>query len=371
MADLNSDTIFVITGEHPDYCTGGAELQAYLIARSLSEYFNKVFFCTVYSGTSFVRSESKDLIHISLKKEFLPKKVVRFVRYARQFKPGIFYVRCLYSFWWLKIISIFFRIPIIFHISGDSQAKYQVINIKTVPSVFLRNFYLWSTSQASLVIAQSIDQSKIYKKTFGIKPEIVYNAQFPIKTDMQKSYSKIKVLWIGKIFKNPEKFIDLSEAMKLNDIFEFIMVGMLSLDQKKSISERQKNNVNIKYLGQLPREKVYYELENAHVLINTSDSEGFPNTFIEAWQRGVIIISDKINPDNILIRYRIGFICETIVEMKEKLTELFEFKTGVALDYSARAKLYTDEYHNFNKTISQLYRIIGPFLKNNGKSNIS
>jgi glycosyltransferase involved in cell wall biosynthesis len=43
---------------------------------------------------------------------------------------------------------------------------------------------------------------------------------------------------------------------------------------------------NVDYLGARRQREVNELLARAHVLVNTSITEGYPNTFIQAWQRG-------------------------------------------------------------------------------------
>lgn len=351
-------TIFVVTGDHPNNCTGGSEFQAYLIAKGLSNFLGRTYFCTMFSNETCIGYEDENLIHLSIRKGFLPGKVFQFLIYAKRFKPDIFYVRCLYSFWWIKLIGIILNKPVVYHLSSDNHAQYSKVKLKTLPSITLRNFYIWATQFSAIVISQTKRQADLYKKTFNISPTVVYNAQLPCNNQVIKDYSKISVLWLGKTFKNPERFTELAARMGNQNRFEFLLVGLFTENQSSYFSAMQKNATNFKYLGYLSRNEVYEELDNAHVLINTSDAEGFPNTFIEAWFRGVIVISDKIDPDNILIDNGIGFICKNTSEMELKLKELFAGDLTKAKEYSAKAKEYAFKNHNINVVSKEIFQII-------------
>lgn len=369
--NMQPKCIFIITGEHPYDCIGGAELQAYLIAKNIKDYFEKTVFCTVFSKRAIINIESDLLIHISLKNEFLLKKIFRFVKYVKENKPQIIYVRCLYSFWWINLIARLFVIPVVYHISGDSQCRFAKINGSRFLAGLLKNFYIYNTQFANLVIAQTKTQASIYQETFRKLPAVVYNAQLPDELHYPKDYSKIKILWIGKQFKKPERFIELYEMMKDESKYEFLLGGIFSDEQVSNFKHINNQNHNFKFLGKLTRQEVYHYLQESHVLINTSELEGFPNTFIEAWQRGVIVISDKINPDNILTEKKIGFVCENIGEIKTTIEELFSNDLSTAKEYAARAIKYASLNHNMQITAQNIYQLLKPLIQINGKSYIS
>jgi len=61
--------------------------------------------------------------------------------------------------------------------------------------------------------------------------------------------------------------------------------------------------------------------------VNTSEamSEGFPNTFIQAWARGVPVLSLDVNPDALLDGERLGVFCDgSIDQMQAHLGDLLK-----------------------------------------------
>jgi glycosyltransferase involved in cell wall biosynthesis len=65
---------------------------------------------------------------------------------------------------------------------------------------------------------------------------------------------------------------------------------------------------NVKFLGKAPPEKAQEVISNAAVLLSTSDGEGFPNVFTQAWCSGTPIVSLEIDPDGIIKQLGLGTV---------------------------------------------------------------
>ena len=52
--------------------------------------------------------------------------------------------------------------------------------------------------------------------------------------------------------------------------------------------------------ARLSQAEVNALLEHTDLLVNTSDYEGFSNTFIQAWMRRVPVVSLRVDPDRLL-----------------------------------------------------------------------
>src|SRR5690606_7183877 len=100
----------------------------------------------------------------------------------------------------------------------------------------------------------------------------------------------------------------------------FKMIGRLDSKYKNLINEEEIKNPLFQYLGELSNNDVNNLLLSTDVLVNTSDYEGFSNTFIQAWLRKNIIISMNSNPDGILSLYNVGFLCPLLDQIVEKVS---------------------------------------------------
>jgi glycosyltransferase involved in cell wall biosynthesis len=64
--------------------------------------------------------------------------------------------------------------------------------------------------------------------------------------------------------------------------------------------------------------------DRAKVFLNTSSIEGFPNTFLQAWIRGVPVVS-FFDPDALIRRLSLGRVASSLDEMREAIRGLLEF----------------------------------------------
>ena len=56
------------------------------------------------------------------------------------------------------------------------------------------------------------------------------------------------------------------------------------------------SSANLQHLGERSHQEVNELLARAHIFVNTSIHEGFPNTFIQSWQRDVVVVSLSVDP---------------------------------------------------------------------------
>lgn len=99
------------------------------------------------------------------------------------------------------------------------------------------------------------------------------------------------VLWVGSMHRNkrPELFLELARQLPQ---LRFVMVGGPAGGQGddayfRSIREMAAALPNVEFTGFLPLARVEPYFDRAALLVNTSTHEGVPNTFLQAWSRGV------------------------------------------------------------------------------------
>jgi glycosyltransferase involved in cell wall biosynthesis len=101
------------------------------------------------------------------------------------------------------------------------------------------------------------------------------------------------VLWVGTVhdYKRPEMLLELARRLPHR---RFVMIGGSAAPGERllpgyfeMIREEAAKLPNVEMIGFLPLAEVEPWFDRGRVLVNTSIYEGMPNTFLQAWARGI------------------------------------------------------------------------------------
>ena len=145
--------------------------------------------------------------------------------------------------------------------------------------------------------------------------------------------------------------MSLAELFKNDQRFRFIMIGRTNQRLLKFI--RSKNLSNLVHLGELSQEQVNSRIANSTLLVNTSLFEGFSNTFVQAWMRGVPVLSLNSKPNNLLTRNRLGFLCDDLAEANDIICKYTLDENGW-IKYAKRCSDYAKIHHSVEGNVSDL-----------------
>jgi glycosyltransferase involved in cell wall biosynthesis len=217
---------------------------------------------------------------------------------------------------------------------------------------------------ANLVIVQHEEQNKNLEKVYG-KKGIVRKSAHKISEQTNVSRGEY-FLWVARCdeWKQPELFIRLAIEFPRQI---FIMICPFSSDQnyfqkiKKSVQQIK----NIEFINYVPFDEIDNYFLKAKVFINTSKTEGFPNTFVQAAKNKTPILSLNINPDCILEKYKIGINAGGSFEtLKEGLSKLLG-NQELWKKMSENAYKYAKENHDIKKIIEEDKKILVEIFKKN------
>jgi glycosyltransferase involved in cell wall biosynthesis len=103
---------------------------------------------------------------------------------------------------------------------------------------------------------------------------------------------------------------------------------------------------NLELLPPRPRSELLEEIRDAVAIVKTSRVEGMPNGFLEAWARGVPVLSLNVDPDGKIANNDIGVMAdgsmERLIEAASSLWRDPELRTAIG----ERARRFVQDVHS-------------------------
>lgn len=348
---------------------GGSEYQAKcLIDKLVSKEHFEIYYLTRLYDPRF-HPEGHKIIKIAdergMRRYGFFFDVLSLLKLLYQIQPDVIYQRvgCAYT----GIAAYHARrnnCRMVWHIACDNDVLpfQERLSIRSINHYIDKKILEYGITSSHQIIAQTNQQGKYLKKHYGRTPTAVIHNFHPMPRENNKKTNPVKIVWVAnfKYLKQPEYFITLARDLSvLGEKAECIMIGApahSALNWQRSLENEIDKVEHLTYLGPRPLEEVNSILAKAHILVNTSLYEGFPNTFIQAWMRKVPVVSLHVNPDRVFDKHSIGFFSGTYEKMLEGVVELIK-NPALRDEMGERAQVYAFERHS-EKNIANLIEIL-------------
>lgn len=205
--------------------------------------------------------------------------------------------------------------------------------------------YTYGLKNADVVVAQTDDQMCLLKDATG-KDGVLIRSTFAEPTGLAPVRKSGYVLWVGNFWaiKRPAMYLEL--ASRLSE-YRFVMVGGPHAGEEHVFSETSKASESVKnleFVGPAPFTEVGGYFDGASVFVNTSADEGFPNTYLQAWCRGVPVVG-TFDADGLISRYGLGKKCDDLDGLVSAVDGLMK-DDELRGEIGETARLYVDENHS-------------------------
>ena len=310
---------------------GGAERQQHLIATQLQEAGAAVSFITFDDdGQRHEQIDGFDVwktLPTTNSVRRAPTVVYNLLKSIRRVDADVYYVRgnpplCILTSYCCGLVGK----PFVYCVANDSNIELARLSNHhsmfryTVPKLA----YVDAIRRADAVVAQTEYQQQLLDRVFGIDSAVVPNVYaVPPDEELVAAVDREFVLWVGSLDpdqKKPMRFVRLAE--QLPEI-EFVMIGWTPDEAfRTEIRERADTLSNLRFEGFVPPDEIDRYYRRAALFVNTSDYEGFPNTFLEAWRFAVPVVSLHHTLDGLLSAGEVGLHAgsvETLVDQVEQL----------------------------------------------------
>ncbi len=284
-------------------------------------------------------------------------------KWLKEIKPDVIYQRvgCGYT----GIAAYYARHNggrLIWHVAHDMEVEpFDSTVSKNMVFRYLDKKVLeYGIKHATAIIVQTQRQRELLKRHYNRTPVAQIENGHPFPKGSIKKSDGVEIVWVANLkpWKRPELYIRLAKDLESSHNIKFTMVGSPAWSESRHAEFMRliKDQRNLTYLGGRTQDEVNAILARAHIFVNTSIQEGFPNTFIQAWMRQVPVVSMSVDPNDVLTRNRIGFLSGSYEKMKQHIVHLIE-SPELRRRMGADAQAYAFAAHSMNN-IDKVIQVI-------------
>jgi glycosyltransferase involved in cell wall biosynthesis len=215
-----------------------------------------------------------------------------------------------------------------------------------------RWLYAYGLRRANAILVQSASQAETLARNYGLAGRV---AGMLVETPLPVAVRDIDVLWVSNIRreKRPDRVLEL--AGRLPEVKVHMVGGSLPGEEALYLDIRltATATANVSFHGRLSYWDANELYGRAKLLVNTSDVEGFPNSYLQAWIRGVPVVT-LIDPDGVIEREGLGVAAGSAAQIPSAISHL--------LSNPAAWKAASDRCRAFMAREYGEDRVLAPYL---------
>ena len=313
---------------------GGAEIQVRIVAEKLAALGHEVY---VASGEAFehprIRTLDSRRLLRALRRTW-PEVVVATVATKTSIKAGL--------------VSRLLGIDFLYRLSHDCESRLE-IDRETSGDPLRRLLFRLMLELLTKSIWCQHEGQKANLEARGLAGKLFVAANVSPDRRLANPAPRETVLWVGRYFnvKRPGLFVRV--ARRLPGRRCVMIVPGAPATFRRSLGEVE----NLDLIDYVPPEELPAHYAAARVLVNTSSSEGLPNTFIEAACQGTPIVAIGVDPGGLFARFGHGQVIADPAAAARRIDELF----ANAEDFerlSANARRYFEEVHEIERAFPRI-----------------
>ncbi len=347
-----------VLGKHPKDTPGGAEYQAFLITRELAKRGHEVHYVAHKSDRTTTEIDEGINVH-----RLNSEKQSEIINKLAQIQADVYYFRIAPD------------LPLLWRAKGQVDGRF-VYNIsrnvqcrrrfapgprKEADSIIhsIADRIRYGTYRTLLQVpdelfAQTEHQRTLLQENHGLESTLVGNGHPIPETDIQKRSPPI-VLWLASLkqVKRPELFIRLAERTQGLPVQFWIVGRPAETDVHEMVQQAVTGQDNLEYLGGTGILESNQYFRKASVYVHTGNSEGFPNTFIQAWLHQTPVISVGTNPDSVLTEQNVGEYHQSIEGAESTLRDYIHNKS-TRKNVGQAARNYAEKEHSISAIVDTI-----------------
>jgi len=300
---------------------GGEEIQAPLIAQALARRGHDVALVVGDYG----QADGARYSGVKTLKAFRERAGIPILRYAYprwtklwralvRADAQVYYVSCAGMM--VGLTAMFCRKHgrgLVFRAASDSDCDPGKLLVRYWRD---RKLYEHGLRRADAVLVQSAFQQESMRQNYRIDSEPARMLVDRPDGQVDDARKDIDLLWVANLrhVKRPDRVLDL--AARLPHLRIHMAGGEFPGESAlyARIAEVARQRPNITFHGQVTYRNIGALFDRAKIFINTSELEGFPNTLLQAWIRGLPVVT-TFDPDKTVTREGLGIRVSDPAEM--------------------------------------------------------
>ena len=192
---------------------------------------------------------------------------------------------------------------LVFRVASDSDCDPHRLLVRYRRDKWL---YEYGLRRCDAVLAQSALQQDLLQRHYGLDSAVAEMlVERPEPGD--RGQPDIDALWVANLrqVKRPDRFLTLARALPQ---YRFHMAGGPFPGEPglyRDIEQQAKSIPNLTFHGGVPYRDIGRLFDRARLFVNTSELEGFPNTFVQSWVRGIPVAA-TFDPDGVIGTHGLG-----------------------------------------------------------------
>lgn len=225
----------------------------------------------------------------------------------------------------------------------DVQVRYALRS-----RTYLWFLYRWGLQRSNLIFIQHYGQRDYLPVNLQHKTHLlpgIVSLPESVTPHVQRNGT---VVWAAVIRppKRPDLLVEIARRLPT---VRFVVCGAPRLSHWEPqridrIMQDLRSLPNVDYRGHVDPELTLQIISRANLLLSTSDGEGFPSVFLEAWAAGTPVVSMQIDPDHKIRDHELGKVADTVDGAADAIYLLMEAPDR-RQEMGVRSRLHVEEIH--------------------------
>lgn len=348
------DNLPVVAPEFRQHTIGGESVQQTLLAKALAVRGHDVSMVV----SDYGQSDSMRCASIRVLKAFRPEAGLPVFRFVHPRWTGlwsalgradadIYYTSCAGA--QVGLMALFcrrFGKRFVFRVASDTDCDRSRLLVQYARDRWL---YAYGLRRADAILVQTTSQAATLERSYGLRSRV---AGMFVEAGSPASNRDVDVLWISNMrrLKRPDRVLELADALPA---VRFHVVGGPARGEEPlfhDIKDAASAKANVSLHGRLSYFDANALYDRSKVLVNTSDIEGFPNSYLQAWIRGVPVVA-LLDPDGVIERQGLGIAAKSPAELPLALARLLSDPTAWS-EASARCRAYMGRHYGEDRILA-------------------